>query len=120
MRISILAAVIFLCLGLTTLARQQQQTQTAMTAPKGTSLLFREDFKAPKPAAAPGAPGAFVQSQFQLTQDTIGNPDLELKLYGPGGKPGTGNQSGGRRVENRAGWIAAIQCVNPRAGLSCN
>lgn len=93
MRISILAAAVFLCLGLTTFA-QQQQTQTAMTAPKGTTLLFREDFKAPKPAPSPGAPGAFVQSQFQLTQDTIGNPDLELKLYGPGGKPGTGNQSG--------------------------
>lgn len=94
MRISMLAAVLFLFLGLTTFARQQQQTQTAMTAPKGTTLLFREDFKSPKPLPSAATPGAFVQSQFQFTQDTIADPDLELKLYGPGGKPGVGNQSG--------------------------
>jgi hypothetical protein len=94
MRISILAAVAFLALELTTFARQQQQTQTAMTTPKGTTLLFREDFKSPKPTASTAAPGAFVQNQFQLSQDVIANPNLELKLYGPGGKPGSENQSG--------------------------
>ncbi len=93
MRISVLAAAVFLCLGLTTLARQPQ-TQTTVTAPKGTTLLFREDFKSVKPVPSAGAPAGFVQSQFQLTQDAIANPDLELKLYGPGAKPGVGNQSG--------------------------
>ena len=49
---------------------------------RATSLLFREDFP----------PGK--TRQVQLTQEGIGNPNLELKLYGPGGKPGNGNQSG--------------------------
>jgi hypothetical protein len=86
-------AAVTLCLGVAAFAaRQQQQTQTNVTAPKGTKLLWREDFKSPKPIS--GAQDAFVQNQFQFTQDAIANPNLELKLYGPGGKPGTGNESG--------------------------
>lgn len=75
----LLAAVVF-CLGLTTFA--QQQTQTAAKTAKGTVLLFREDFKSMKPG------------EVQLTQDAITNPNLELKLYGPGAKPGNADQSG--------------------------
>lgn len=78
--ISVLAAAVLLCLGLSTFA--QQQTQTAAKAPKGSTLLFREDFKSMKPG------------EVQLTQDAITNPNLQLKLYGPGAKPGTGNESG--------------------------
>ena len=46
------------------------------------SLLFREDFKA-------GPAG-----QVQLTQDALTNPNLELKVYGPGSRPGVGRDSG--------------------------
>ena len=71
-------------LGLNLLA-QQGTTDPALAAGKAqsqTSLLFREDFP----------PGK--TRRVQLAQDGIGNPNLELKLYGPGSKPGNNNPSG--------------------------
>ncbi len=71
-------------LGLNLLA-QQGTTDPALAAGKAqsqTSLLFREDFP----------PGK--TRRVQLAQDGIGNPNLELKLYGPGSKPGNNNASG--------------------------
>ena len=49
--------------------------------PKSTVLIFREDFKVGK-------------GEIQLGQDAITNPNVELKVYGPGSKPGNSNQSG--------------------------
>lgn len=78
--VSVLSAVVIL--GLVLSAFAQPQTQTVAKAPKGTVLLFREDFKSQKPG------------EVQLTQDAITNPNLELKVYGPGSKPGNTDQSG--------------------------
>lgn len=79
----ILPVIVVLGLSLSTFAQQGAQNAAAPgKTPKTTSLLFREDFKAEKPG------------EVQLTPSAIGNPNLELKLYGPGSKPGTGDQSG--------------------------
>jgi hypothetical protein len=51
-------------------------------ASKGTSLLFREDFPSEGSRHAP------------LTQEHIGSPNLELKMYGPGGESGDGETYG--------------------------
>ena len=72
--ICILSVLVVLGLGLSTFAQQGAQN--------AASLLFREDFKA-------GPAG-----QVQLTQDALTNPNLELKVYGPGSRPGTGRDSG--------------------------
>src|SRR5262245_49740863 len=78
----IVAIALFLVLGFTVFAQQAQQAQQVQPAKKVPTLLFREDFKA-------GPAG-----QVQFTQEALANPNLELKLYGPGSKPGVGNQSG--------------------------
>ena len=72
--ICILSVLVVLGLGLSTFAQQGAQN--------AVSLLFREDFKAGPAGEVP------------LTQDALTNPNLELKVYGPGSKPGNGNQSG--------------------------
>ena len=72
--ICILSVVVVLGVGLDIFARQG--------AEDAASLLFREDFKA-------GPAG-----QVQLTRDAVTNPNLELKVYGPGSKPGVGRDSG--------------------------
>lgn len=79
-----MAAVVTLGLGLNLLAQQGAPDPAAAPgkAPSQTSLLFREDFP----------PGK--ERRVQLAQDGIGNPNLELKLYGPGSKPGNNNPSG--------------------------
>src|SRR5262245_32145605 len=78
----LLAAVVVLGLGLNLFAQGGAEPAAPGKAPRTTSLLFREDFP----------PGN--ARQVQLTQAGIGNRNLELKLYGPGGKPGNTNQSG--------------------------
>src|SRR5215510_5458145 len=78
----IVSTALLLVLGFSAFAQQTQQAQQAQPAKKVPTLLFREDFKA-------GPAG-----QVQFTQDALANANLELKLYGPGSKPGVGNQSG--------------------------
>ena len=80
--ICILSAVVVLGLGLSTFAQQRAQNAPAPGKQPAASLLFREDFKATK------------EHEVQLTQDLLTNPDLELKKYGPGAKPGNADQSG--------------------------
>jgi len=81
---TIVAAAIFLVCAMNIYAQQRAQNGPA-PAPKRASLIFREDFK----GRAPGAEG-----EIQLTQDQLMSPNLLLRLYGPGGKPGHGNQLG--------------------------
>src|SRR5262245_15633933 len=77
------AAVLALGFSLNLFAQQAGPESAAPgKAAKATSLLFREDFP----------PGKM--RRVQLAQDGIGNPNLELKLYGPGSKPGNNNPSG--------------------------
>ena len=71
---SIVTVLLVVALGVAVFAQQP--------AKKVPVLLFREDFKS-------GPAG-----QVQFTQDALTNASLELKVYGPGSKPGTGNQSG--------------------------
>src|SRR5262245_20612897 len=79
----ILAGILALGLNLNLLGQQAGPDPAAPgKAAKTTSLLFREDFP----------PGKV--RRVQLAQDGIGNPNLELKLYGPGSKPGNNNPSG--------------------------
>ena len=77
-----ICAVVVLGLALGAFAQEAAQNVAPDKAPKSTVLLFREDFKAGK------------AGEVQLTQDAIVNPNLELKLYGPGAKPGNADQSG--------------------------
>ena len=69
----ILSVIVVLGLGLSAIAQQ---------GPKAASLIFREDFKTEPPG------------QVQLTPAALANPNLELKVYGPGAKPGVGRDSG--------------------------
>jgi hypothetical protein len=84
MRKSYSAACAVLVLGLAVGAFAQQDARNAAPgkAPKSTTMLFREDFK-------PGKVG-----EVQLNQDALTNPNLLIKLYGPGSKPGDADQSG--------------------------
>ena len=75
--VSILSTVLSFGLGLSAYAQQ-----TAQNTPPPATLIFREDFKA-------GPAG-----QVQLTQDALVHSSLELKVYGPGAKPGKGNEAG--------------------------
>ena len=68
-------------LGLSLSAFAQENAAPGKTA-KSTVLIFREEFKSGK------------VGEVQLTQDAITNPNVELKLYGPGSKPGSADQSG--------------------------
>jgi hypothetical protein len=76
------SAVVVLGLALGAFAQQAAQNAAPGKAPKSTVLLFREDFKTGK------------VGEVQLNQDAITNPNLILKLYGPGAKPGDADQSG--------------------------
>jgi hypothetical protein len=80
--ICILSAVVVLGLGFSTFAQQGAQNAPGTGKQAVASLLFREDFKATK------------EHEVQLTQDLLTNPNLELKKYGPGAKPGKADQSG--------------------------
>jgi hypothetical protein len=82
--ICILSVVLLLGLGLSTFARQGQNAPPVVPkdSTKIASLLFREDFKVPK------------EHEVQFTPDLLTNPNLELKKYGPGAKPGNADQSG--------------------------
>lgn len=77
-----ICAVVVLGLALGAFAQEAAQNAAPGKAPKATSLLFREDFKSMK------------AGEVQLNQDAIVNPNLELKMYGPGSKPGNADQSG--------------------------
>ena len=76
------SAVVVSGLALGAFAQQQGAPAAPGKAPKSTTLLFREDFK-------PGKVG-----EVQLSQDSLTNPNLLLKVYGPGSKPGDADQSG--------------------------
>jgi hypothetical protein len=78
----ILSIVMILGLGLSIFAQEGTQPAAPGKTPYATSLLFREDFK------------AVTGGQVQFTKDALTNPNLELKVYGPGSKPGNANQSG--------------------------
>lgn len=76
-QICIVSVLLVLGLGLTMFAQQAAQKEKVVP-----TLLFREDFK------------AMPAGQVQFTQDAVTNPNLELKVYGPGSKPGSGRDSG--------------------------
>src|SRR4051812_8924567 len=76
---SILSFVLVLSFGLSAFA--QENAAPGKTA-KSTVLIFREDFKADK------------VGEVQLNQSAIVNPNVELKMYGPGSKIGKEDQSG--------------------------
>lgn len=80
----ILLSVVPLGLALSALAQQRGQNAPA-PAPKTVSLIFRETFK----SRAPGAP-----AQRALTVNDATNPNLELKLYGPGANAKPDHESG--------------------------
>ena len=82
MRRYILGALIVLGLSLSTFAQQGAQNAPAPKKQPAATLLFREDFKPTK------------EHEVQLTQDLLTSPNLELKKYGPGGKPGNADRSG--------------------------
>src|SRR5439155_22522469 len=77
----ILSFILILVLGLSLSAFAQGNAAPGKT-PKSTVLIFKEDFKTDK------------VGEVQLTQAAITNPNVELKLYGPGSKPGNADQSG--------------------------
>jgi len=81
MRKQIWILSLLLVLGLSLSASAQENAAPGKT-PKSTVLIFREDFKTDK------------VGEVQLTQAAITNPNVELKLYGPGSKPGNADQSG--------------------------
>ena len=74
-----LSVVLVLGVVVSTLA---QNAAVPKDSKKLASLLFREDFKAGS------------EHEVQFTQDLLTNPNLELKKYGPGAKPGVADQSG--------------------------
>jgi hypothetical protein len=82
----VLSAVVILGLGLSGFAQQRAQTNQG-PEPKSAVLLFREDFK------------SGVPNDLPLTGDLLTNPNLELKLYGPGAKAGKDPQTG-LRLDN--------------------
>jgi hypothetical protein len=77
-----ISGIVVMGLALGAFAQEAAQNAAPGKAPKSTVMLFREDFKAGK------------LGEVQLTQDALVNPNLELKLYGPGSKPGNADQSG--------------------------
>lgn len=82
----ILLAVGLLGLALSALAQQRGQNAPAPAPPpKTVSLVFRETFK----GKAPGAPASRA-----LTVQDAANPNLELKLYGPGANAKPDHESG--------------------------
>jgi len=78
--ICVIAVLVILGLGLSMFG--QQGAPVPKDKPKVAALLFREDFKAGK------------EHEVQFTGDLLTNPNLELKKYGPGAKPGSTDQSG--------------------------
>jgi hypothetical protein len=75
-------AVVVLGFGVNLFAQEGEVDLRPGKASKGTSLLFREDFPSEGSRHAP------------LTQERIGSPNLELKMYGPGGESGDGETYG--------------------------
>jgi len=71
----VLSALAVLGLGMAGFAQQRTQTNQG-PEPKSVVLLFREDFK------------SGVPNDLPMTGDLLTNPNLELKLYGPGAKAG--------------------------------
>ena len=80
----ILLAVGLLGLALSALAQQRGQNAPAQP-PKTASLVFRETFK----GKTPGAPVSRA-----LTLGDAANPNVELKLYGPGANAKPDHESG--------------------------
>jgi hypothetical protein len=82
MRKIICAVAVLVILGLGVSLLGQQAAPVPKDKPKVAQLLFREDFKAGK------------EHEVQFTPDLLTNPNLELKKYGPGAKPGEADRSG--------------------------
>jgi hypothetical protein len=75
-----------LCLsGLAWVAFGEPAQRPAAEAPKSASLIFHETFK----GREPGAP-----QQIPLTPQHVTNPNVELRLYGPGAPPAPDHESG--------------------------
>src|SRR5215471_5875946 len=72
------------CLILSLGGYAQQRGESPQGADKPIPLFFRETFKAP-PVASPDE---------VFTTQHVANPNLEMKLYGPGSKPTPGVESG--------------------------
>ena len=81
MRKTICIVAVVLALGLV-LSAFAQNAAVSKDSKNVLPLLFREDFKAGK------------EHEVQFTPDLLTNPNLELKKYGPGAKPGSADQSG--------------------------
>jgi hypothetical protein len=79
MRKEIWILSVMVVLGVTASIFGQAPGKTAAS----TVLIFREDFKTLDKAG-----------EVQLTQDAITNPNIELKMYGPGAKPGKDDETG--------------------------
>src|SRR5579864_6850221 len=75
--------LVALCLVLAFSAYAQQRGEAPDNS-KPIPLFFRETFKAP-PVATP---------DVIFTTEHVANPNLEMKLYGPGSKPTPGVESG--------------------------
>ncbi len=82
----VLATTISLGIGFCLFAQQPAQTPAAaqnqerrfIPEDHRPPLFFREDWKAPHPPKG--------ENNVPVTQDLVSNPNLELRLYGPGGK----------------------------------
>ena len=83
-RIRILGLAVLFGVALNAFAQQRGQNAPAPT-PKKATLVFRETFMSKAPGAA---------DQIVLTTQHAANPNVELKLYGPGSKPASGHESG--------------------------
>ena len=97
--------VFFLYLPWTTFAEESAQ-DAASEGPESVSLFFRETFK----GREPGAP-----EQIPLTPQHAANPDLELKLYGPGANTAPDHESGlflnNQEDAGRPGEIVQLRLV---------
>ena len=83
-RIRILGLAVLFGVALNVFAQQRGQNAPA-PAPKQATLVFRETFMSKAPGAA---------DQIVLTTQHAANPNVELKLYGPGSKPASDHESG--------------------------
>jgi hypothetical protein len=70
-----LSALAVMAIGMVGFAQQRAQNPQG-PEPKSVTLLFREDFK------------SGVPNDLPMTGDLLTNPNLELKLYGPGAQAG--------------------------------
>ena len=85
-QLCVLSVLAVLGLGMSVL-RSSARKRIRGAEPKSVALLFREDFK------------SGVPNDLPMTGELLTNPNLELKLYGPGAKAGKDPQTG-LRLDN--------------------